>query len=66
MCTNSYAERGGTITVLECVNSSGLSIPPIVIFKAARMVDGLGENMIPGSSNRLSKTGWINTELLTE
>ncbi|KAJ8893634.1 hypothetical protein PR048_006234 [Dryococelus australis] len=64
--THTYAERGITTPVLGCVSASGLSVPPIIIFKAVRMVDGLVENLIPGGLVSLPKNGWINTDLFLE
>lgn len=37
------AERGKTHTVLTCVNASGQSIPPLMIFPRKRMKEDLNE-----------------------
>lgn len=61
-----FGERGVTTTFLGCVNAAGLSVPPLIIFKGVRMMDGLKENLPPGAICRLSDKGWINTEIFQD
>uniref|UniRef100_A0A1X7TXI8 HTH CENPB-type domain-containing protein n=1 Tax=Amphimedon queenslandica TaxID=400682 RepID=A0A1X7TXI8_AMPQE len=60
------AERGKTHTVLTCVNASGQSIPPLMIFPRKRMKEDLKEGAIPGTMFRCSESGWINQQLFLE
>ena len=60
------AERGKTHTVLTCVNASGQSIPPLIIFPRKRMKEDLKEGAMPGTMFCCSESGWINQQLFLE
>lgn len=61
-----YAERGETHTVMGCVCANGSWIPPLIIFKGERWNDRLKEGSLPNSLVRISKKGWINSQLFIE
>ncbi|XP_049813585.1 uncharacterized protein LOC126260304 [Schistocerca nitens] len=61
----SFGERGTTTTVLCCVSASGMSVPPMVIFKGVRMSDKFCVSSMP-SLIHLSLKGWINADLFLE
>ena len=56
-------ERGVLTTVLPCYNAAGDYIPPMVIYKGKRLVDGLKANMPPGSLVCVSESGYMHKEL---
>ncbi|CAK1588494.1 unnamed protein product [Parnassius mnemosyne] len=64
--SRTFAEKGVTQTVLGCCSASGASVPPLIIFKGVRMVNDLANGAPEGSIVRLSKNGWINSELFLE
>ena len=64
--SKTFAEKGVTQTVLGCCSADGSSVPPMIIFKDMRLVEGLYTNAPGGSIVRLSKNGWINSELFLD
>ncbi|XP_030745132.1 uncharacterized protein LOC115874168 [Sitophilus oryzae] len=57
------AERGKTDTVVACVNAFGSFIPPVLIYKRARLNPHLLTGAIPGTIGIPSPTGWIDTDI---
>ena len=60
------AERGRTHTVLTCVNASGQSIPPMIIFMRKWMKEDLKNGALPGTMFTCSGSGWINQSLFLD
>ena len=60
-CTS--AERGVHCTVVCCMNSVGMFIPPTVVFPRKRWKPELGENRPPGTLNLCQESGWMTGEL---
>jgi len=56
-------ERGVLTTVLPCYNAAGDYIPPLVLYKGKRLVDGLKAHMPPDNLVCVSETGYLNKEL---
>ncbi|KAJ4441478.1 hypothetical protein ANN_11333 [Periplaneta americana] len=61
--SKTFAEKGVTQTVLRCCSASGTAIPPMIIFKGVRLVNGLDKDAPKGSLISASKNGWISSEL---
>jgi len=57
------SERGTLTTLIVCVNSTGDTIPPFLIFKKKNPST---ENFPKGSKLRSSDSGWINDEIFVE
>ena len=55
--------RKGQITVVACVNAAGQSIPPMVIFDAAKLNPAWTKSEVHGTKYGVSSNGWINTDL---
>ena len=55
--SKTFAEKGFTQTVLGCCGADGTAVPPMIIFKGVRLVDGLNQNAPPGLVVRVSKNG---------
>ncbi|KAJ4433674.1 hypothetical protein ANN_15985 [Periplaneta americana] len=64
--SKTFAESGVTQTVLGCCSASGTAIPPMIIFKGVRLLNGLDKDTPTGSLVRVSKNGWISSELFLE
>jgi len=54
--------RKGQITIVDCANTAGQIIPPMVIYDAAAWT----KEDVPDTKYGLSSNGWINTELFDE
>jgi hypothetical protein len=61
----SFGKKGVTTTLLYCISASGMSIPPMVIFKCVRMYNRLAESPMP-SLILLSPKGRIDTDTFVE
>lgn len=59
-------ERDLSTTSICSMNAAGEYVPPMVIFKRARMNDCLKKGTPPGTVFGCSKTGWITSELFVE
>lgn len=59
----SSGERGQLITAVCCVSSSGIYVPPALIFPRKRLKDELYLNAPPGTLKLISDSGFINTDL---
>ncbi|XP_072384637.1 uncharacterized protein [Diabrotica undecimpunctata] len=57
------ADRSGITTAVICMSSSGIFIPPMLIFARKRMKVELQAGAPPGSIFACSDSGWINSEL---
>ncbi|XP_054723962.1 uncharacterized protein LOC129234057 [Uloborus diversus] len=57
------ADKAETHTVLPCINAAGEFGPTLLIFKGARMIDGLKIGALPNVTVAVSQSGWINSEL---
>ncbi len=55
--------KKGQVTIVGCANAAGQTIPPMVIFDAARLNPVWTRGEVPGTKYGLSSNGWINTEL---
>ena len=51
------------ITVLACVNASGSTIPPMVIFDRKILKPELTHGEVPGTIYGLTSNGWSNSEM---
>ena len=52
------------ITVLACTCANGIALPPLVIVNRKTLNPEMTVREIPGTLYELSKTGWINWELV--
>lgn len=60
-------ERGKTHTVVTCINESGSTLPPMLIYPRKKPVpENYKEGAPPGSVFKTSENGWINGELYSE
>ena len=59
-------ERGALITVVMCMSSGGLYVPPMVIFPRKNNKNGLKDNFPADTMVEFSSSGWISTELFTK
>ena len=57
------ADKAETHTVLPCINAAGEFGPTLLIFKGARMIEGLKVGALPNVTVAVSQSGWINSEL---
>ncbi|XP_076388843.1 uncharacterized protein LOC100877113 [Megachile rotundata] len=64
--TVTSGERGMTTTCIRTMNAAGEFVPPVLIFKRARMDDYLKSGAPPGSVFACSKSGWITSELFLQ
>ena len=55
--------RKGQITIVACANAAGQTIPPMVIYDAAKLNPAWTKDEVPGTKYGLSSNGWINTDL---
>ena len=53
----------GQITFVVCANAAGQSIPPMVIFDAAKLNSAWTKSEVRGTKYGLSPNGWIKTDL---
>ena len=60
------AERGTLITLVGCVNASGNSIPPFLVFPRVYFKDHMLIGAPPGSVGNAHPTGWITKELFVD
>ncbi len=54
------------ITVLACVNATGYSLPPMVVFNRKTLSPELTRGEVPGTIYGLSASGWMDGELFYE
>ena len=59
------AERGETTTAVICMSASGTFVPPLFIFRRARMKIELMDGAPPGSIWACNTSGWMNTDVFT-
>ena len=57
------AGNKGQVTVLACVNASGQSLPPMVIFKRKSLNESLIKGEVPNTIYGLSDSGWMDGDL---
>ena len=57
------ADKAETHTVLPCINAAGEFGPTLLIFKGARMIEGLKVGALPNVTVAVSQSCWINSEL---
>ena len=55
--------RKGQITVVACVSAAGKSIPPMVIFDAAKLNPAWTKSEVRGTKYGVNSNGWMNTDL---
>lgn len=59
-------EKGTTTTIVSCCNASGRYVPPLIIFKGIRENPLLIRSAPAGTIVKLSKTGWITSDIFYE
>ena len=60
------AGKSSTITVIGCGNATGAAVPPFIIFPGKRMLPKLLDGATPGTTGRMSDSGWSNSELFRD
>lgn len=60
------ADRSGTTTAVICMSSSGIYVPPMVIFARKRMKVELQDGAPPGTVFACNESGWMNIETFTK
>lgn len=59
-------EHAENVTIAMCVNATGNSVPPMVIFKGKRLRPEFCDNLPPGSVVRMAPKGCMTTELFID
>ncbi|CAG4971678.1 unnamed protein product [Parnassius apollo] len=59
-------EHAENVTIAMCVNTTGNSVPPMVIFKGKRLRPEFCDNMPPGTLVKMGTKGSMTTELFVE
>ncbi|VEN44176.1 unnamed protein product, partial [Callosobruchus maculatus] len=59
------AERGKLITIITCVNASGVYIPPVIIFPRKNMKAELMLGAPAGAVAECHISGWVQTDIFT-
>ena len=54
------------VTILSCVNVTGVALPPFVIFKRKTMNQELANGEVPGTLYGVSENGWMTQQLFKE
>ncbi|XP_065641184.1 uncharacterized protein LOC136073509 [Hydra vulgaris] len=54
------AQRGNNVTIIAAINTTGNSIPPLLVFPRAKFKDHMLNNCPPGSVKAANKSGWSN------
>jgi len=60
--TLTSAEKGKTVTIICCVNGTGMYIPPMMIFPRVRMKPELTDKAPNGTIGVATKSGWVNED----
>ena len=60
------AGKSSTITVIGCGNATGAAVPPFIISPGKRMLPKLLDGATPGTTGRMSDSGWSNSELFRD
>lgn len=60
------AEKAETVSVMVAGNALGSFIPPMIVYKGARMQPQFGMKMPPGSKIALSQSGYFNSFLFMQ
>jgi len=56
-------ERGQSATCVMCVSASGFYVPPMIIFRRARMNECLKNGAPPGTVFQCQNKGWMTSEI---
>lgn len=59
-------EHAENKTIAMCVNASGNSVPPMIIFKGKRLRPELNDNLPDGTIVRMAPTGSMTTDLFVD
>ncbi|XP_047140204.1 uncharacterized protein LOC124815497 [Hydra vulgaris] len=59
-------ERGATVTVVCAMSTSGVYVPPLLMFPHKRMTERLAFGAPSGSIVRVSSSGWTDSSLFVE
>jgi len=57
------AERGNLITVVTCMNATGINVPPLIMFPCKSMKEELLDGAPSGSILACHPSGWIQTDV---
>lgn len=60
------AERGNLITVVTCMNATGIYVPPLIMFPSKSMKEELLDGAPAGSILACHPSGWIQTDVFTK
>ena len=66
MASLTSAERGNLITVVICMNATGIYVPPLIMFQRKNMKEELLEGAPVGSILACHSGGWIQTDIFTK
>lgn len=58
-------ERRKLMTVVTCMNATGIYVPPLIIFPKKNMAEGLLDAALPGAIAACHPSGWIQSDLFT-
>ena len=59
------SERGALVTVVTCMNATGMYVPPMLVFPRKNMKPELLNGAPPGTIAKCHPSGWIQHDLFT-
>ena len=59
-------ERGKLVTMIACMNATGIFVPPMLIFPRMRMKQELMDGAPEGSIHGCSPSGWVQSNLFVD